>query len=77
MMSDKGEEQTTQKTSYMGLGVALGISLGAALGFVLDNMAFMGAGLAIGVAIGAALDQQRKQDSAGHSALGEGRKRHD
>lgn len=63
-MSEKQENQTPKKTSYMGLGLAFGIILGAAMGLALGNMTFIGAGLAIGVAIGAALDQRHKQDDA-------------
>jgi len=62
IMSEKQENQTPKKTSYLGLGVAFGIIFGARLGLVLDNIAFVGAGIAIGIAIGAALDQRHKQD---------------
>jgi hypothetical protein len=67
IMSEKQENRTPKKISYMGIGlvfgVAFGLAIGAALGIALDNMAFMGAGLAIGLAIGAGLDQRNKQDN--------------
>lgn len=70
VMSEKHENQISNRASYMGtgflIGAAAGVALGVMFGVVLDNMAFMTIGIAIGaclgVAIGGGLYQRHKQD---------------
>jgi hypothetical protein len=80
-MSEKHRTHAQEKTSYLAMSIPIrggvGVPLGVMLGVAPDKTGLMSVGIACSPIIGVALDQQRRQDNAGHDAQGEGRKRHD
>lgn len=64
-MNEKNLNQSTQKITYKGIGMASGLVFGGVVGLLAGNMiVFAGGGMVLGLAIGHALDNRGKQSDS-------------
>ena len=60
----KQNQDKSDQTHYMPIGMCLGMSVGVAIGVATDNLGtYMPIGLSIGLAIGAMIDAKKRKDS--------------